>query len=85
MNILYNEGIRELGITDTYAIKTFKTNMYTIQPPTKWLALSLGVKQLGREADHTHPSSAKVKKAWSYTSTPQHTFMAWSSVKAHHL
>jgi hypothetical protein len=24
----------------------------------------------GREADHSPPSSAEVKKAWSYTSTP---------------
>jgi hypothetical protein len=33
-------------------------------------ALSLGVKSPGREADHLHPSSAEVKNAWSYTSTP---------------
>jgi hypothetical protein len=32
-------------------------------------ALSLGVKPPGREADHSHPSSAEVKNAWSYTST----------------
>jgi len=32
-------------------------------------ALSLGVKQLGHEADHSPPSSAEVKNAWSYTST----------------
>jgi hypothetical protein len=29
-----------------------------------------GVKRPGREADHSPPSSAKVKNAWSYTSTP---------------
>jgi hypothetical protein len=29
-----------------------------------------GVKRLGREADHSSPSSAEVKNAWSYTSTP---------------
>jgi hypothetical protein len=33
-------------------------------------ALSPGVKRLEREADHSPPSSAEVKKAWSYTSTP---------------
>jgi len=32
-------------------------------------ALSLGIKQLGHEADHPLPSSAQVKNAWSYTST----------------
>jgi hypothetical protein len=33
-------------------------------------ALSLGVKRPGTEADHSLPSSAQVKNAWSYTSTP---------------
>jgi hypothetical protein len=32
--------------------------------------LSLGVKRPGCEGDHSPPSSAKFKKAWSYTSTP---------------
>jgi hypothetical protein len=32
-------------------------------------ALSLGVKRPGREADHSPPSSAEVKNAWSNTST----------------
>jgi hypothetical protein len=34
------------------------------QPPIQWLpgALSLGVKQLVHEADHSPPSSAKVKE-----------------------
>jgi hypothetical protein len=36
-----------------------------------------GVKRPGREADNSPPSSAEVKKAWSYTSTPQYVFMAW--------
>jgi hypothetical protein len=42
------------------------------QPPIQWVpgALSLGVKQLGCEADRSLPSSAEVKNAWSYTSTP---------------
>jgi hypothetical protein len=41
----------------------------------------LGVKRPGREADHSHPSSAEVKNAWSYTSVPQYAFMVWCSVK----
>jgi hypothetical protein len=42
------------------------------QPPIQWLpvALSLGIKWPGRAADHSPPSSAEVKNAWSYTSTP---------------
>jgi hypothetical protein len=36
---------------------------------TTGVSLSLGVKRPGRVADHTPPSSAMVKNAWSYTST----------------
>jgi hypothetical protein len=41
------------------------------QPSILWVpgVFSLGVKRLGREADHSPPSSAEVKKAWNYTST----------------
>jgi hypothetical protein len=42
------------------------------QPPIQWElgALSLGVKRSGREADYSPPSSAEIKNACSYTSTP---------------
>jgi len=30
----------------------------------------MGIKRPGREADHSPPSSAEVKNAWRYTSTP---------------
>jgi hypothetical protein len=42
------------------------------QPPIQWVpgALSVGVKRLGREADGSPLSSAEVKNAWFYTSTP---------------
>jgi len=43
--------------------------------------LSLGIKGLGHEADHSPPTSVEVKNAWSYTSIPQYTFMAWCLVK----
>jgi hypothetical protein len=39
-------------------------------------ALSPGVKWTGREADHSHPSSAEVKKTWIYTAIPPYAFMA---------
>jgi hypothetical protein len=32
-------------------------------------ALSLGVKRLGREADHSPTSNAEVKNVWNYSST----------------
>jgi hypothetical protein len=38
--------------------------------------LSLGVKRPGREADHSPPSSAEVKNAWSCAFTPQYLSMA---------
>jgi hypothetical protein len=37
--------------------------------------LSQGVKRPGREADHSSPASAKVKKMWIYTSTLPYAFM----------
>jgi len=42
------------------------------QPLYQWVsgALSLGVRRLEREADHSPPSSAEVKNASSYDSTP---------------
>jgi hypothetical protein len=55
-------------------------HLWPTQPPIQW-DLSLGVKRPEREADHSPPSSAEVKNAWSYTSAPQHAFMAWRSVK----
>jgi hypothetical protein len=41
------------------------------QPPIQGLtgALSLGVKRPGLQVDHSPPSSAEIKNAWSYTST----------------
>jgi hypothetical protein len=34
-----------------------------------------------READHSYPSSAEVKNAWSYTFTLPYVCMAWCLVK----
>jgi hypothetical protein len=53
------------------------------QPPIQWMpgSLSLGVKWLRHEADHSPPSSAEVKNASSYISTPQYIFMASCLVK----
>jgi hypothetical protein len=55
------------------------------QPPIQWVqeAPSLGVKRPGREADHSPPSCAKVKNAWSYTSTPLCFLTEHNAVKAY--
>jgi len=34
-------------------------------------------KVAGREANHSLPSSAEIKNAWRYTSTPQYVILAW--------
>jgi hypothetical protein len=49
------------------------------QPPIQWVpgVLFPGVKRTGREADHSPPSNAEMKKGWSYTSTTPYVFMAW--------
>jgi hypothetical protein len=42
------------------------------KPPIQWVP---GVKRPGREADHSLPASAEVKKMWNYTSIPLYVFM----------
>jgi hypothetical protein len=49
--------------------------------PVMHMQSVLGVKQPGREADHTPASNAEVKNAWSYTSILQYIFMAWCLIK----
>jgi hypothetical protein len=49
------------------------------QPHIQWVpgALSLGVRQPGREADHSPPSSAEVKMRGAIPPLPQYAFTAW--------
>jgi hypothetical protein len=51
------------------------------QSPIQWLmgALSLGIKRLGREVDHSPPSSAEIKNEWSYTYTSP--YVLWCLIK----
>jgi hypothetical protein len=53
-------------------ITASRTALGPTHPPIQWVpgALSLEVERLGREADQSFPSSAEVKNACSYTSTP---------------
>jgi hypothetical protein len=69
MGVLRFDSRRGLGI---FLFTTFsRTALGPTQPPIQWVpgTLSLEAKQPGREADHSPPSSAEVKNAWSYTST----------------
>jgi hypothetical protein len=40
-----------------------------------------GVKRPGLKAEHSPPSSAEVKSAWSYTSTLHYVLVAWCLIK----
>jgi hypothetical protein len=75
------ESRRGLGIF--LFTTTSRTALGPTLPPIQWVsgALSWGVKRPGREADHSPPSSAKIKNASSYTSTPQYIFTVWCLVK----
>jgi hypothetical protein len=48
------------------------------QPHIQWVpwTLSSGVKRPGREADHSSPNSAEVKKTVIYASFPPYAFIA---------
>jgi hypothetical protein len=67
--ILGFDSRRGLGI---FLFAVSRTALEPIQPPIQCVpgTLSLGIKRPGREADHSPLSSAEVKNAWSYTSTP---------------
>jgi hypothetical protein len=49
-----------------------QTSSGSTQPPIQWVpgALSLWVKRLGCEADHSPATSVEVRKMWFYTFTP---------------
>jgi hypothetical protein len=52
------------------------------QSPMQWLPgfISLGVKRLGREADHSRPTGTEMKNSWISTSTPPDVIMAYSLI-----
>jgi len=61
-----------LGLGISLFTTVSRTVLGPTQPPIQWVpgALFLEVKRPRLEADHSPPSSAEVKNAWSYTSTP---------------
>jgi hypothetical protein len=70
-------GVRVPVGSRIFFSKSSRLALGSTQPPIQWVpgALSPGVKRPGREADHSPPTSAEVKKMWIYTSTPPYTFM----------
>jgi hypothetical protein len=43
--------------------------------PMGTMGFSVELKREGREADHSPPTSAEIKKIYIYTSTPPYAFM----------
>jgi hypothetical protein len=64
-----------VGIATGYGLET-GSGVHPTSYPTGPGGSFPGVKQLGREADHSSPVSAEVKKMWIYTSTPPYAFIA---------
>jgi hypothetical protein len=73
-------GLDNLGVGVRVPVgsRIFSSPHRPDRPPIQWVpgALSPGVKRQGREADHSPPVSAEVKKMRIYTSTPPYAFMA---------
>jgi hypothetical protein len=60
----------------------YRLALRTTCSPIQWIPgpLSLGIKWLGCEADHSPPSNATFN-VWNYISTPSYVFMEWCLVK----
>jgi hypothetical protein len=77
----YGLDLQGVGVRVPLGSRIFSTSFRpavgSTQPLIQWVsgAIYLGVKRSGREADHSPPTSAKVKKIWIYTSTPPYAFM----------
>jgi hypothetical protein len=77
-DIALGYGLHDRGFESRQGLRIFlfttasRTALGSTQPLVQWVpgALSLGVKRPGREADHSTPSSAEVRNAFNYTSTP---------------
>jgi hypothetical protein len=75
---------RGVGVRVPVGVKNFLFSVSSrpalrfIQPPIQWVpvVISARVKRPRREADHSPPASAEVKKVWIYTSNPPYAFMA---------
>jgi hypothetical protein len=61
-----------------YKISAHFAGLGSTQSPIQLVprAISPGVKRPERQADHSPPASAEVKKMWIYTSTPPYALMA---------
>jgi hypothetical protein len=82
----YSDCLDDLGfrVLSRGRVKNFffstlsRLAVWPMQTPIQWVpgALSLVVKWLGLEADHSPPASAEVKETRIYTATSPYVFMA---------
>jgi hypothetical protein len=80
LSIVVDSALKVFMIVSPYAllilipsyITASRPDLRPTQPPLQRVptVISPGVKWPRREADHSSPSSAEVKNAWSYTSIP---------------
>jgi hypothetical protein len=72
------------GLRIFFITTEFRTALGSSWPPIQWLpgVLSVRVKRPGREADHSPPYRAEVKKCVALCPPlPQYALMAWCSAK----
>jgi hypothetical protein len=69
---------RRVGVRVPVGQRIFASSRRPPQPPILWVpgSLSPGVKRQGREAVHSPPTGAEVKKNVIYTFTPPYASMA---------
>jgi hypothetical protein len=87
-NLLFAVGVVTRLRTTRYGVRaplgtvTSGPDLRPTRAPVEWVpeSLSMGIKRLGRETDHSQSSSAEVKNEWSYTSTAVFDFMALTTL-----
>jgi hypothetical protein len=65
-------GVRVLVGSRIFSSPRWGPALGSTQPPIQWVP---GTFSPGRDADHSPPASADVKKMWIYAFTPLYAFM----------
>jgi hypothetical protein len=73
-----SDSLARIGVRYFSLLQGIQPGCGAHQVSFQWLplALSLGIRLWGREADRSPPSSAEIKEWWSYVSTPQYICLA---------
>jgi hypothetical protein len=57
----------EFKASESSIFRTYRLAVGPTHPPLHWI---VGVKQSGRETDHSKPPNGEIENKWSYISTP---------------